>query len=217
VRPNHVLLETGYQNTTTTFHAISSNVQYPQALIRVGTTIPGLELDVAPASAARTNAGDKAITGDTDFGAGIKYVIGYSKNFNYGANVFLTAPTGSAAFSAGGTNALYNFNYGYTISQVFALAGTFGLLSQTNGVQRWSTFIPSLMLTASLPNATNLFTEFATFTNAAAPGSAARAQYLVGVSRAITQRLQVDVEISRSPNASTRPYHSLSFGVSCYD
>jgi hypothetical protein len=214
VRPNHVLFETGYQNTA--FDATSSSVQYPQALIRVGTTIPGLELDVAPTSVARTNAGGKTITGNTDFGAGIKYMIGYAPKFSYSANVFLTAPTGSSAFSAGGSNALYNGNYGYAMSSVFSLAGTFGFLSQTNGFQRWSAFLPSLMLTASLPNATNLFAEIATFTNAVGPGSAARTQYLAGVSRAITQRLQIDLEISRSPNASTRPYNSLSFGVSYY-
>lgn len=214
VRPNHVLFETGYQNTT--FDATSSTVQYPQALIRVGTTIPGLELDIAPASVARTNAGGRTLTGSTDFGAGLKYVIGYTPKFSYGANVFLTAPTGSGSFSAGGTTALYNFNYGYTISQVFSLAGTLGFLSQTDGVQRWSTVVPSLTLTASLPNETDFFTEFAMFTNAVAPESAARAQYLIGVSRVITRRLQVDLEITRSPNASTGPYHSLGFGVSYY-
>jgi len=214
VRPNHILIETGYQNTA--FDATSSSVQYPQAVIRIGTTVPGLELDVAPTSAARTNAGGAMITGSTDFGAGIKYVIGYTPKFSYGANVLLTAPTGSRAFSAGGTNALYNLNYGYTISPIFSLAGTFGVLSQTNGAQRWSTFIPSLVLGASLPKATNLFAEIATFTNAVAPGSATRAQYILGVSRAITQRIQVDVEGSRSPNTSTGPYHSLGFGVSYY-
>jgi hypothetical protein len=214
VRPNHVLIETGYQNTT--FDSTSSTVQYPQALVRIGTTIPGLELDVAPASVARTNAGGSTIAGTTDFGAGIKYVIGYTPKLNYGANVLLTAPTGSSSFSAGGTNALYNLNYGYTISPIFSLAGTFGLLSQTNGIQRWSTFSPSLMLMASLPNATTVGAEIATFTNAVAPGSAARIQYLVDLSRAINQRVQVDVEMTRSPTSLTGRNHSLGFGISYY-
>ena len=51
VRPNHVLVETGYTNTTTP--GVGNTVTYPLTLIRVGTKIPGLEFDLTPPSVVR--------------------------------------------------------------------------------------------------------------------------------------------------------------------
>ncbi|HYW54957.1 MAG TPA: hypothetical protein VE826_13375, partial [Dongiaceae bacterium] len=82
VRPNHVELETGYTNTT--FSAGGGNaVTYPQAVIRVGTSVPALELQIGPPGASRTSAGGIA-SGATDAGAGLKYVFGYTPKFSWG-------------------------------------------------------------------------------------------------------------------------------------
>ena len=57
VRPNHLLVETGYQNTTAA--GGGNTVAYPQMLIRIGTKVPALEFDLAPPSLMRTNAGSR--------------------------------------------------------------------------------------------------------------------------------------------------------------
>ena len=120
VRPNHVLVETGYQNTTAS--GGGNTVAYPQSLIRVGTSVPALEFDVAPPSLARTNAGGLT-TGTTDAGAGLKYVFGYTPKFNYGGQIFVTAPTGLNGFSAGGSQTTYALQAGYTLSPKYHYVG----------------------------------------------------------------------------------------------
>jgi hypothetical protein len=214
VRPNHVLVETGYFNTTSSTGG-GNTVTYPQTLIAVGTKVPALELDFTPPQLTRTSAGG-TVTGATDIGAGLKYVFGYSPKFNWGGQVFFTAPTGSKAFSANGTNATYALNAGYTLTPVFSLATTLATNSLTNGVQRWSSFVPSLVLSASLPNSTSLFGEIATFSNANGVGTPTRTQYMYGVSRDLTPRLQLDAEAFVSPTTATGKYHGVGFGISYY-
>ncbi|MBV8749051.1 MAG: hypothetical protein JO103_05000, partial [Candidatus Eremiobacteraeota bacterium] len=119
VRPNHVEVETGYQNTTA--DGGGSTVTYPQTLIRIGTTIPALEFDVAPPSINRTSSGGVATTGTTDVGAGLKYVFGYSPKASWGGQVFFTAPTGTNGVSSNGTNANYALQGSYTLSPALSL------------------------------------------------------------------------------------------------
>ncbi len=210
VRPNHVLLETGYQNVS--FEGGGNAVTYPQALIRVGTAIPALEFDLTPPQVSRGGG----VTGSSDVGAGVKYVFGYTPKFNYGGQVFFTAPTGLNGASAGGTTASYALNAGYTLSPVYSLAGTLTAQSQANGAQRWSSLVPSLVLGVTLPNATGLNLEIAEFTHASGPGTATRAQYLLGVYRDIGPRLQLDTSFAVSPTTATGRYRYVGFGASYY-
>ena len=179
VRPNHVLVETGYFNTTSSTGG-GNTVTYPQTLIAVGTKVPALELDFTPPQLTRTSAGG-TVTGATDIGAALKYVFGYSPKFNWGGQVFFTAPTGSKAFSANGTNATYALNAGYTLTPVFSLATKLATNSLTNGV-----------------------------------GTPTRTQYMYGVSRDLTPRLQLDAEAFVSPTTATGKYHGVGFGISYY-
>ncbi|MDB5072123.1 MAG: hypothetical protein JWM87_3234 [Candidatus Eremiobacteraeota bacterium] len=213
VRPNHVLIETGYQNTS--FQGGGNAVTYPQPLIRMGTKIPALELDIAPPGISRTNAGGM-ITGTTDVGAGLKYVFGYTPKFNYGGQAFFTAPTGLNGFSAEGGTSSYALNAGYTLSPVFSLAATVTAQSLTNGAQRWQALVPSLVLGASLPNATGVGAEIAQFTHANGPGTPTRTQYLASVYRDLGQRIQLDASYAFSPTAATGRYHAVGFGASFY-
>lgn len=213
VRPNHVEIETGYANASAS--GGGNTVAYPQPLIRIGTAVPALELQIAPPGATRTNAGG-VTTGSTDAGAGLKYVFGYTPKFNWGGQAFFTVPTGTNGFSANGTNATYALNAGYTLSPVFSVATTLATNSLTNGPQRWSSFVPSFVVTAGLPNATGLFAEIATFSNANGPGTATKTQYLYGVYRDLGPRLQLDASTAISPTAATGKYHTLGFGVSYY-
>ena len=213
VRPNHVEIETGYLNTS--FDGGGNTVAYPQTLIRIGTAIPALELQIAPPGINRTNAGG-IVTGTTDIGAGLKYVFGYTPKFNYGGQAFFTAPTGTNGFSANGTNSTYALNAGYTLSPVFSLATTLATNSLTNGPQRWSSFVPSLVLGVSLPNTTGLNLEIAQFSHANGPATPTRTQYLFAVYRDLGPRVQLDASFATSPTAATGKYKSLGFGASFY-
>jgi hypothetical protein len=213
VRPNHVEVETGYLNTSAA--GGGNTIAYPQTLIRVGTAVPALELQIAPPGINRTNAGG-VITGTTDVGAGLKYVFGYTPKFSYGGQAFFTAPTGTNGFSANGTNSTYALNAGYTLSPVFSLATTLAANSLTNGPQRWSSFVPSLVLGVSLPNATGLNAEIARFSNATGPVTPTRTQYLFAVYRDLGPRVQLDGSFATSPTAATGKYNAVGFGASFY-
>jgi hypothetical protein len=213
VRPNHVEVETGYLNTSA--DGGGNTVAYPQTLIRIGTKIPALELQIAPPGINRTNAGG-VVTGTTDVGAGLKYVFGYTPKFNYGGQAFFTAPTGTNGFSANGTNATYALNAGYTLTPVFSLATTLAANSLTNGPQRWSSFVPSLVLGVSLPNTTGLNLEVAQFSHALGPATPTRTQYLFAVYRDLGPRVQLDASVATSPTAATGKYTSVGFGASFY-
>lgn len=213
VRPNHVLVETGYTNTTTL--GAGNTVTYPLSLIRVGTKIPGLEFDLTPPSAIRTSAGG-LLSGTTDFGAGLKYVLGYTPKFNYGVQASFTAPTGSHAFSANGTNAFYAVQAGYTINSVLSLATAAQLFEFANNGAHFSQFVPSLLLNASLPWSSGVFVEAARFSNANGRGTPARMQYMAGVTHDVGQRLQLDVEAGLSPTVAAGKYHFVGFGAAYY-
>ena len=213
VRPNHVEVETGYLNTSA--NGGGNTVAFPQPLIRIGTAIPALELQIAPPGINRTNAGG-VITGTTDVGAGLKYVFGYSAKFSWGGQAFFTAPTGTNGFSANGTNSTYALNAGYTLTPVFSLGTTLATNSLTNGPQRWSSFVPSLVLGVSLPNATGLNAEIARFSNANGPATPTRTQYLFAVYRDLGPRVQLDASFATSPTAATGKYNAVGFGASFY-
>jgi hypothetical protein len=213
VRPNHVEIETGYLNTSAA--GGGNTVAFPQPLIRIGTAVPALELQIAPPGINRTNAGG-AVTGTTDAGAGLKYVFGYTPKFNWGGQVFFTAPTGTNGFSANGTNSAYAVNAGYTLTPVFSLGTTLAANSLTNGPQRWSSFVPSLVLGVSLPNTTGLNAEIARFSNANGPATPTRTQYLFAVYRDLGPRVQLDASFATSPTAATGKYNAVGFGASFY-
>jgi hypothetical protein len=96
------------------------------------------------------------------------------------------------------------------------VAGTLGFDSLSNGTRRYDSTIPSLVLTAGLPNATGIFVEGAAFTNGAGPGTPTRMQLIGGVTRGLTPRSQVDLEVGGSPTTSTGKYHFVGFGASYY-
>ena len=73
VKPNQVLIESGYQTQTVDAAGASYTFQsYPLATIRIGTKLRNVEFDVIPPSAIRS-AGTNAV-GDT--GAGVRWQIG---------------------------------------------------------------------------------------------------------------------------------------------
>ena len=214
VRPRHVLVETGYQNSSA--QGGGNTVQYPQTLIRVGTTVPALEFDLQPPQYQRASIPAATLSGATDSAVGLKYVFGYTTKVAYGAQVFATVPTGAKAFSANGVQELYALNFGYTLSPAFSIAAVGAAQSLTNGSQHWTSFIPSVALSGTLPNNVTLFGELAEFTNALGQDTPTRAQYILGASYDFGTRVQGDLETGWSPTTSTGKYRYVGAGLSYY-
>ncbi len=214
VRPGRVLIETGYQNLSTNTSTVTA--AYPQTAVRIGTSVPALEVDLGMPAYERLNVGGDLTTGTTDIGAGLKYVVGYSARFNYGANVYFTTPSGTSGISAGASTQTYNFNYGYVINSTFALAGTVGAVELPDGGRRYRSLTPSILLTAGLPNATGWFVEAAEFTNGAGLGTPSRLQVMTGLTRSVGNHAQVDLEVGRSAIHTMNDSGFIGFGLSRY-
>src|SRR5581483_6800400 len=214
IRPNHVEIEGGYQNTT--YPGTGNTVAYPQPLIRVGTALAGLDVQVSPPNLLRTSTGGPAIAGTSDSGFGLKYTLGATPKLVYGVQVNYTAPTGTAAFSANAVQSIYAVQAGYTLGPVFSLtAGAQDQILAANGAS-YGSFVPSLVLGASLPASFSAYAEAAQFTHALGPATPTRTQYIYGVSRDVGQRLQLDLEAGFSPTSATGRYHYVGFGFGYY-
>jgi len=214
VRPNHVLIETGYQNTSA--DGGGNAVQYPQMLVRVGTQLPGLEAFIAVPTVQKISGGGATLSGVTDIAAGLKYVLGATPKFSYGVQGQISAPTGTNAFSANGTDAIGALNLGYALGSVFSLSSALQIQSLYANGTRYTSFVPSLVLAAGLPQSTSLYGEIARFSNAIGASTPTRTQYILGVSHDIGQRLQLDLEGGYSPTTVTGKYRYVGFGFSYY-
>ncbi len=213
VRPDHVEFEAGYQNTTA--NGTGQTVTYPQGLIRIGTKLTGLEVQILTPNYVRTTVGGVA-HGTTDIGAGLKYVLGSTPKVYYGVQVNATAPTGQNGFSAGGTQTLYALQGVYIISPALSLfAGAQDQILTSSG-RYYGSFVPSLGISASLPAAFSVYGEIAQFTHALGSGTPTRTQYIGGIARDFGQRLQIDAEFGFSPTVSTGKYHYVGAGFAYY-
>lgn len=203
VRPNHVLVENGWVNTVTTGPGGGNTAVYPQTFIRIGTSLKRVELAFTPPTWNTSSTGGAVTSGVSDIAFGAKYEGGYSNRAAWGVNAQISAPTGDRAFSAGGAQYTGNFNWSYTVSPVFGLAGTFGYNSLTgvgaNGrLERFSSFVPSVVLTGTLPAASELFAEYVYFSHAGA-GLGSKSLIDAGYVRDFGQHVQIDVEYGISP------------------
>jgi hypothetical protein len=203
VRTGRVLIENGYTNTTTTGPGGGVTVSYPQSLIRVGTADPHLEFSVTPPSFNRSSVGGSIATGYSDINVGAKYVIGYNRTASWGANAFVTIPTGARAFTAGAAQYTGNLNWGDAIGPVFSLSGTFGFnalngYNSAGNVQPFFSFIPSIVLAAGLPGPSSAFAEYAYFSQIG-PNLGSKSLVDFGYSRDLGRNVQVDVEYGFSP------------------
>ncbi len=210
VKRGHVLIETGYANTTP--DGGPPLAQYPQTLVRAGTAIPNLEVSVAPPTLDRS----AGTIGSSDVSVGAKYELGYSAKWLYGVNAVVSAPTGLNGYSAGGAGYTANANASYAVTPGFALAGTLGYNSLSDGSHRYTSIVPSLVLSAAATAATSVFFEAAAFSHALGPLSSTRVQYLTGVEVSFANRLQVDLEAGRSATVATGRYRYTGVGLSYY-
>jgi hypothetical protein len=218
VQADHVMIEDGYTNTVTSGPNGAATASYPQTLVRAGTVVPHLEISVTPPSEFRSGAA----TGYSDITFGAKYELGYSARWVYGVNAVVSEPTGSSAYTAGGSSYTGNFNWGYTLNPEFALSGTLGFdafaagFGPTGNLQHYSAFIPTLEATAALPGSTQAFAEAAYFSKAGY-AQPSRWYYDFGLQKVLSRKVLVDVEYGFSPTSilgQTQQY--VGGGVSFY-
>jgi len=214
----HVLIENGYTNTVTVGRGGAATASYPQTLIRAGTVVPHLEISVTPPSEFRTGS----TTGYSDAAFGAKYELGYGARWLYGVNAVVTEPSGSPAYTAGGSSYTGNFNWGYTINPVFGLSGTVGYsavaagFGSTGSLQRYGAFTPTLEATAALPGTAQAFVEAAYFSRAGYAQSS-RWYYDFGLAKDVTKKVQLDVEYGFSPTSILgQTQHYVGAGASLY-
>lgn len=218
VREGHVDIENGYTNTTTTGSGGGSTINYPQSFVRVGVG-PHMEVSLSPPSFSRTTVGGPAVSGSTDLNFGAKWELGYNSKGLWGANVQVSAPTGTPAFTAGATQYTANLNWSYSLSSVWSASGTLGFnslsaLNASGQYQYYSAFIPSIVFSASLPANSEAFAEYAYFSHAG-PGAGGRSLIDFGYIHDWGPHVQFDIEYGFQPTAiNGQKLHYFGAGVS---
>jgi hypothetical protein len=218
VRAGHALLETGYTNAVTTGSGGGVSVNYPQAFVRLGIG-RHTEISVTPPSFNRSSVGGTIVSGSSDMNFGAKWELGYSKNAVWGFNAQASTPSGDPAFTAGGAGYTGNLNWSYTFNSIFGSAGTLGFNSLV-GVnaagqrQRYSAFIPTIMLTAALPGPSQVCAEFAYFSHAG-PGLGPKRVIDFDYMRDLGPHAQVDIEYGFQPTVvNGQQVNYFGFGLS---
>jgi hypothetical protein len=218
VRAGHVLIENGYTNTIVTGPGGGTIANYPQSFLRVGLS-QHMELAFTPPSYSRSSESGALVTGSTDMNFGAKWELGYTERAVWGANLQVSVPTGSPAFTAGGPQYTANLNWSYTLSSVFGAAGTIGFNglsgTTTSGqLQRYSAVIPTALLTAALPGASQLFGEYVYFSRAG-PGLGGKSLVDFGYQRDLGEHVQLDIEYGFQPTViSGQKQHYFGAGFS---
>ena len=219
VRPDHVLIENGYTNTVTTGAGGGVTINYPQSLVRIGVGYH-MEVDITPPSFERSSLGGTLASGSSDMNFGAKWELGYSERAYWGAAFLISAPSGDPAFTAGATQYSGLVNWTYTISPVFAAAGTVSVnsLSAANALgqfQQYSATIPTFVLTASLPGEpSELFGEYVYYSHSG-PNVRSRSLIDVGYVRDFGAHVQFDIEYGFQPTiVNGQKLHYFGVGLS---
>lgn len=161
VRPHHVEVESGWDNTTTTGAGGGSLGSYGIGAIRFGTGDPHFEYLVQPPTKYVPPSGTSTTNTWGDAGFGLRKELGYTSNWLWGVNGVVTVPTGGSAYTAGGMQFTGNFNWAYTVNPVIGLAGTVGVnelraYNASGTSQSYFAFTPTLETTATLPGPSQL-------------------------------------------------------------
>jgi hypothetical protein len=213
------LLENGWTNTVTTGPGGGNIATYPQSFLRVGTFDPHLEFTFAPPSFNRSSVGGSLVGGWSDINLGAKYELGYTSKAAWGVGAIVSFPTGGRAFTAGNAQYSGDLNWTYTLDPTWSLAGTVSAnaLSAYNAAgiaQSYFAWIPSIVLSASLPQSSSLFAEY-TYYSRAAPNAGPKSLIDVGYTRDLGPNVQVDVEYGDSPTPlSAQTQHYVGAGLS---
>ena len=215
VKPNDILIESGYTNLTTSGTGANSAVTYPQASLRVGVA-HDLEFDLDPSSIERIS-GAPTVTDTTDTSLGVKYEIGYTSKLLYGVNVLYTVNSGGPIAGSNGEGVLANFNGVWTLSPSVGVFATVGYNAQSAGTrdapQRYRGIDPSLGASVSLPASFSFALE-GFGQSSTAPGEGGRYGLDAAVERDLGSRVQLDINYFDDLGVQNGAHlHSIGFGA----
>jgi hypothetical protein len=215
VKPNDLLVESGYTNLTTSGGGANEAVTYPQASLRVGIA-HDLEFDLDPSSIERIS-GTPTVTDTTDTSLGVKYEIGYTSKLSYGVNVLYTVNSGGPIAGSNGEGVLANVNGAWTLSPAVGAFATLGYNAQSAGTrdapQRYRGIDPSLGASVSLPASFSFALE-GFGQSSTAPGEGGRYGLDAAVERDIGSRVQLDVNYFDYLGVQNGAHlHSIGFGA----
>jgi hypothetical protein len=193
---------------------------YPQAFLRVGSFDPHLEYTIGAPSFERSSIGAALASGWSDMNLGAKYELGYTAKAVWGVGAIVSLPTGNAPFTAGHPQYTGDFNWTYAFNSTWSLSGTVSAnaLSAPNAsgvIQPYFAWLPSIALSAGLPQSSSFFVEYAYYSRTA-PNLGAKSLIDGGYIRDFGPNLQFDVEYGDSPtrlNAQTQHYVGAGLSV----
>jgi hypothetical protein len=203
VGPGKVLVENGWSNTVTTGPGGGNTASYPQSLLKLGTNNPRLDFELGLPNIIRTTVGGAYTAGVTDVTFGAKAVLGYSSKAVWGVAGLISAPSGDNAFTAGESTYTLGGNWSYTLTPLFALAGTvnFNALAgpdATGTTRRFSSISPSIVFSAAPSATTSIYFEYA-YTSHVGYNLPGRTTLDYGISHDLGPHIQIDVEGGWAP------------------
>lgn len=210
-KPHEVLAELGYSNAA---GERGRTATFPQGLLRFGAG-PNLELDLIGPAYGIQRLGAARSEGFFDSGIGAKYEFWHDGSRALAADFLYTAPTGAAAFTAGGPTQTLNLDYTMPISSVLSLASTVGAQSDyaaaLDGTSaRFFSLLPSAVLSDQWNPRAQAYVEGFAQTRTRPDGGALFGMDLA-VQYLLTPRLEIDVEAGRILTDVSRS-HYVGFG-----
>jgi hypothetical protein len=198
VPSNHTLIQGGYSNQSV--KRGGNTASYPNSLIRFGTSVRGLELDIAPPTIERISPAVGKRTGVTDIGAGLTYQLPSFGPIHATINGLVFAPTADSGFgSRTGSNNQIGLNLGTSLAG-FGIGGSARFESTIDPLTgiRYQSFVPSVAIGHQLAFGT-VFAEAARFSRVTPFGNP-EMLYTAGYKVALSNRAQLDAEYSFSPS-----------------
>ncbi len=216
-----LVLEEGYQNQTQGGANASAAVSAPVGFERIGLA-DRFELDVIGPNENRLRAGSTLATGASDLGLGFKAQLPQRGRFTYGIDGLVTAATGTGGFSAGGPTETVNFDAAYAASPAIGFGATLATSSSagfrtlpdgTNHGERFGYLLPSVVVTAQIPNFYQFYLEIVEQTKLG-PDQGGRAFTDFGVQKLVGRNVEFDVEYAQAftPVGGAR-FHYFGFGT----
>ncbi len=214
VKAHESVAELGYARSS---GEPAQSTTYPQGFLRFGVA-NGLELDFIGPAYGEQLSGSARASGFFDSGAGAKYEIWHDGSRALAADFLFTAPTGTAAFTAGAPTETLNADYSFPLSSKFGFATTLGFQSAyaaslAGPRGRFFTLLPSAVVTDQWNPRAQVFLEAFGQTRTRPDGGAqfgmdAAFQYL------LTPSIEIDLEAGRSASDIARAHYAgFGFGL----
>ena len=199
-----IVLEDGYQNQAQGGTSPSVTTTYPQGFQRVGIA-DRLELDLIGPAYNRQRSGASVTTGYSDLGLGFKYELPQAGRFTYAVDGLFQASTGSGGFGAGGPTSAIDVDVAYAASPAIGFGTTLAGYATGGAGARYGYFLPSVVVTAQIPNSYQFYAELVGQTKLA-PDRGGRIFTDFGVQKLLGPFLEVDGEygISFTPVDGSR-------------